>query len=461
VIGLHSKIGVTGTHHIMKHILILGAGRSAAALIHFLSQQDVQVQIVDVDQQIIKRYESRYENVTATSLDIFDDSARINLISSADLVISMLPARFHIHVARTCVEVGKNLLTASYVDKEVEKLKDQIEEKGLLFLYECGLDPGIDHMSAMRIIDDVKERGGTVTSFISNTGGLMAPGSDDNPWRYKITWNPRNVVLAGKGGAAIYMLHGIYKHIPHHQLFKRLSEIEIPGFGKFESYPNRDSLKYINLYKLKNVETVLRGTLRRPGFCSAWNAFVQLGMTDDSYKVYQVKEMTYNDFTRTYLPYSKLDPKINFANYLHLSPDSSEMEKIEWLGILKHELIGLEEATPAQVMQKLLEEKWKAQPDDEDLIVMQHKLEYEMDGEKHKVISSMAHTGSFETLTGMAQCVGYPLGIAAMGILNGEIEMKGLHIPVEKQIYEPVLEKLKSLGIDFIEEDEVIPVVDE
>jgi saccharopine dehydrogenase-like NADP-dependent oxidoreductase len=289
----------------------------------------------------------------------------------------------------------------------------------------------------------------------------MAPGSDDNPWRYKITWNPRNVVLAGKGGAAIYMLHGIYKHIPHHQLFKRLSEIEIPGFGKFESYPNRDSLKYINLYKLKNVETVLRGTLRRPGFCSAWNAFVQLGMTDDSYKVYQVKEMTYNDFTRTYLPYSKLDPKINFANYLHLSPDSSEMEKIEWLGILKHELIGLEEATPAQVMQKLLEEKWKAQPDDEDLIVMQHKLEYEMDGEKHKVISSMAHTGSFETLTGMAQCVGYPLGIAAMGILNGEIEMKGLHIPVEKQIYEPVLEKLKSLGIDFIEEDEVIPVVEE
>ena len=442
----------------MKKILILGAGRSTAALIDYLSHEgsrlDWLIQVVDADATIIRQYESRYENVEAAQLDIFDVEAREKLMQSADLIISMLPARFHIHVAESCIELQKHLLTASYVDDAVQQLESRIKEQGLIFLYECGLDPGIDHMSAMKSIDAIRNRGGKVTSFQSFTGGLMAPGSDDNPWRYKLTWNPRNVVLAGSGGTAQYIFKGIYKNIPHHQLFKRLTMVEIPGYGDFESYPNRDSLKYRELYGLYGAETILRGTLRRPGFCPSWHAFVQLGLTDDSYPVRNVENMTYAQFTRSYLPYSKDDLLTNFSRYIGVDISSEIIQRIKWLGLFEEKPIGLKKATPAQVMQHLLESKWQASAEDKDMIVMQHQLAYQLEDEEIKITSSLVTEGEIARLSGMAKTVGYPLGIAAKLILQERISQRGLMIPVHAEIYGPVLEELERLGITFIEEEE-------
>lgn len=442
----------------MKRILIIGAGRSSAALIAYLSKEGLKNQwellVVDALPDIVQNYAKAYANVMALQLDILDAQAREQLIQQSDLVISMLPAQFHFHVANSCLNLHKPLITASYVDPEVRKLRKQIEEKGIIFLYECGLDPGIDHMSAMQIIDKIKGQGGKVTSFQSFCGGLMAPGSDNNPWRYKFTWNPRNVVLAGKGATAQYIYKGRYKNIPHHQLFKRLTMIDIPGYGEFESYPNRDSLQYQSLYGLFDAETILRGTLRRPGFCAAWHTFVQLGLTDDSYRVHNVENMSYGDFVKAYLPYSEDDLVTNFCRYVNTDISSEIMQKVRWLGILEEKPIGLKEATPAQVIQKLLESKWKTQPEDQDMVVMQHQIEYQLHGEHKKLVSSLVTIGEISGLTAMAKTVGYPLGIAAKLILENKISQKGLLIPTLKEIYQPILDELQTVGIRFSELEE-------
>ncbi len=438
----------------MKQILIVGAGRSSTALVEYLSQKHTQygweVTVVDAMPEIIHSYAQSYPGVKALSLDILDKQTRDPLIRRSDLVISMLPAHFHIHVAVSCLEYRKHLMTASYVDEEVKKLSPQVEAGGLVFLYECGLDPGIDHMSAMQMIDSIQEQGGKVTSFQSFCGGLMAPGSDDNPWRYKFTWNPRNVVLAGKGATAQYIYKGRYKNIPHHQLFKRLTMIEIPGYGDFESYPNRDSLQYRELYGLHEAETILRGTLRRPGYCAAWHTFVQLGLTDDSYQVRNVENMTYADFVKAYLPYSEDDLVTNFCRYVNTDISSEIMQKVRWLGMLEDKPIGLKQATPAQVVQKLLEQKWKARPEDEDMIVMQHQIGYELSGKKELSLSSLVVKGKVGGLTAMAKTVGYPLGIAARLILENKISRKGVLIPVFREIYDPILEEMEAMGIRFV-----------
>ncbi len=436
----------------MKHILIIGAGRSSAALIAYLSQEGSkkqwQITVTDSVPDIVEAYASKYPNVTATLADIFDAPVGSKLLQPADLVISMLPARLHIHIAMACLELGKPLLTASYIDEAIRKLAPQIADKGLTFLYECGLDPGIDHMSAMQMIDSIHEKGGKIRSFQSFCGGLMAPGSDDNPWQYKFTWNPRNVVLAGRGTVAQYLYKGQYKNIPHHQLFKRTTKIDIPGYGAFEAYPNRDSLHYQGLYGLGEATTILRGTLRRPGFCAAWHTLVQLGLTDDSYQVYHVEQMTYAEFLQTYLPYSEDDVVTNFCQYTGIDILSDTVQKMRWLGLFDDAPIGLAQATPADVVQQLLESKWKADIQDQDMIVMQHQLMYEVDGKEQQTISSLITTGE-SGLTGMAKTVGYPLGIAAKLVLENSITTKGLLIPTIREIYQPVMKELETLGIRF------------
>ena len=444
----------------MKNVLVLGAGRSATALIDELSHTGQQagwtITVVDAVEETIAAYAQRYANVRALTLDIFDATARGQLLGEADLVISMLPARFHIHVAITCLELGKHLITASYVSEEIRKLAPQAEAKGLIFLFECGLDPGLDHMSAMQAIDRIRDQGGTIDSFQSFCGGLMAPGSDDNPWRYKFTWNPRNVVLAGSMGTAQYLYKGRYKNIPHHQLFKRLTEVSVPDYGDFESYPNRDSLHYRELYGLYDAQTILRGTLRRPGFCSAWHAFVQLGLTDDRYPVRNVENMTYADFVRAYLPYSEDDLKVNFSRYLGEDINSERMQRIRWLGLFDETPIGLQAATPADVIQKLLESKWTAAPDDEDMVAMQHQFEYQLDGQPRRLTTSLVVTGQLSGLTAMAKTVGYPMAVATRLILNDRVKRKGLLIPIHREIYEPILAELPRWNIHFEENEEVL-----
>ncbi|MEN8118154.1 MAG: saccharopine dehydrogenase C-terminal domain-containing protein [Bacteroidota bacterium] len=439
----------------MKNILIFGAGRSGKTLIKYLAEHSEefnwQIKIVDLD---VNGYENS-ERVSYASLNVKDEFERDSEVKNADLVISMLPARFHKFVAQSCVKQSKNLLTASYETKELKAFEQDVDNKGLFFLNECGLDPGLDHMSAMKMIDEIKSQGHELACFESFTGGLVAPGSDNNPWNYKFSWNPRNVVIAGQGGPAKFIQNGKVKYIPYNRLFRRTELIDIEDFGLFEGYANRDSLNYIEKYKLQGIPTIFRGTLRRPGYSKAWNVFVQLGATDDSYYLEDIEDMTYREFINSFLPYHPTDSvELKLFHYLNIPQDSIIVHKLKWLGIFDNIKIGLKRATPAQVLQKILQSKWQLMPGEKDMIVMWHKLIYrDKNSHEHvKLTSSLVVTGDGNEQTAMAKTVGLPLAVAAKLILTGKLNMTGMHIPNEKEIYEPVLEELKEQGIVFKEE---------
>ncbi len=440
----------------MKTILIIGAGKSTSALIDYLGNQAIQNnwKIVVADKETAHLEAITNDRISVTGFDVKDDLCRENEIKNADLVISMMPVRFHKFVAQSCLKYAKNLLTASYEPADWKDIEPELTKKGILFLSEMGVDPGLDHMSAMQIIDRLKKQRHELLCFETFTGGLVAPESDDNPWHYKFSWNPRNVVLAGQDGPARFRQEGKYKYIPYNRLFRRTELIEIEGFGKFEGYANRDSLKYIDKYNLHEIPTIYRGTLRRPGFCRAWNVFVQLGATDDSYFLEDVEKMTYRDFINSFLYYHKSDSvETKLYHSMHIDQDSDIIEKLEWMGIFEDKPIGLKKATPAQVMEHLLKQKWQLQPHDKDMTVMWHKFIY-ADGETGqpvKLTSSMAVTGEDAHKTAMAKTVGLPLGIAADLVLSGRINLTGLQIPTIPEIYNPVLEKLKQFDITFSE----------
>ena len=443
----------------MKNILQIGAGKSTSYLIKYLEEQSAkqnfQYIIADRDLSLPRKILHENTNVRLEELDIFDETKRRELIRSADLIVSMLPARFHIMIAKDALAFGKNLVTASYISDEMKALEPEIKAKGLLFLNEIGLDPGIDHMSAMKTIHHIQENGGKVVLFESFTGGLVAPESDDNLWHYKFTWNPRNVVLAGQGGVAKFLHAGKYKYIPYQKLFTRTEFFEIEGYGKFEAYPNRDSLKYQSIYGLDDVQTFYRGTIRRPGFSRAWNIFVQLGMTDDTYIMEDSENMTPRDFLDSFLPYSPYD-RVETRLRVHAGiPQNDEVWfKLEELDLFDHtKKIGLKNATPAQILQKILEEKWTLKPEDKDMIVMYHKFGYRSGDQKRQINAYLVVTGEDRIFTAMAKTVGLPLGIAAVKMLKGEFRLTGVHLPIHKEIYEPVLKELERYGIVFTEKE--------
>jgi len=441
----------------MRNILIIGAGRSSAALIKYLldksSEENLHLTIGDVSLENAKKIIHNHPNASAILLDVFNKTQRENIIKKAAVVISMLPARFHLEVAKDCVTFGKHLVTASYISKEMKALDNQVKEKGLVFMNEIGLDPGIDHMSAMKIIDRVKDNGAKMLLFESFCGGLVAPESDDNLWNYKFTWNPRNVVLAGQGGAAMFIQENTYKYIPYHKLFRRTEFLEINGSGRFEAYANRDSLKYRSVYGLENIPTMYRGTIRKVGFSRAWNVFVQLGMTDDTYTVEDSENMSYRDFTNLFLAYSPTDSvELKLRSYLKIDQDDIMWDKLVELDIFNpNKKIGLKKATPAQMLQKILTDKWTLQPKDKDMIVMHHKFGYEYQGEKRQIESSMVIKGDDQTYTAMAKTVGLPVAIAALKILNKEIKTPGVQLPISKEVYNPILKELATHGIVFTE----------
>ncbi|RDV16060.1 saccharopine dehydrogenase [Pontibacter diazotrophicus] len=446
----------------MKRILLLGAGRSAASLIQYLcdnaTAESWRIRIGDIS---VGHLQPLMEAVTCVDLlnfDVHNERQRAEEVQQADLVISLLPAAFHILVAQECLKQNKNLITASYVTPAFKALHQEAEEKNLTILMESGLDPGIDHMSAMAVIHRLKDAGGKITSFKSFTGGLVAPESDNNPWRYKFTWNPRNVVLAGQGTAK-YIKNGTYKFIPYHQLFKRTDEFFVEGYGQFEGYANRDSLSYREPYGLADIPTMLRGTLRRPGYCAAWDVFVQLGLTDDSYTLEGTENMTHCSFIEAFLPPATTQGQSiteRLAAYTGIPADGTIMEKIVWLGLFEEKSIELTGATPAQVLEKILKEKWTLAPGDKDMIVMQHLFEYEQEGEKREITSTLVATGDDETHTAMAKTVGLPVGILAKLLLQGKINQRGVVIPIYPELYKPVLEELKQFGVDFVEKERVL-----
>lgn len=440
----------------MKKILIIGAGLSTGSLVAYLlrhsEKYNWKVRVADLNIEAAEKRIGNHPNGEAVAFNIKDLEQRNREITEADVVISMLPAAMHPIVAKECIRNKKHMLTPSYVSDELKTMEDDVKDSGLIFLNELGVDPGIDHMSAMKVIDKIKSAGGELTLFHSYTGGLVAPDCDNNPWNYKFSWNPRNVVVAGTG-IAQYKFDNSFKYTPYHKLFTNIIETEVPGYGRFEVYPNRNSLKYIDTYKLKGIPSIMRGTMRKPGFSKAWNILVQLGCTDDTYTMRFSKTPTYKEFIKSFIPDFHTDIKKSIAQYLDIAEDSDEIKKIEWLGLFSDTEIINSEASPAMILQEILEKKWQLQPEDKDLLVMQHIFEYNIAGKPKRIVSSMCLEGSNAENTAMAFTVGTPIAIATKLLLTDQINLTGIHIPILPEIYNPILDELEQNGIRFKEEE--------
>ncbi len=441
----------------MRNILIIGAGRSASSLIEYLlnkaEAENLHITIGDLSLELAQRKTKGHPHAKAIPFDIFNEQQRTSEISNADIVISMLPAHLHYEVAKDCITHKKHLVTASYISPAMLELDEQVKAANLIFMNEIGLDPGIDHMSAMKVLDEIKEEGGKVILFESFCGGLVAPESDNNLWNYKFTWNPRNVVLAGQGGTAKFIQEGTYKYIPYNNLFRRTEFMEVEGYGRFEGYANRDSLKYRSVYGLDDALTLYRGTLRRVGFSKAWNMFVQLGMTDDTYIMENSETMSYREFINSFLPYHPTDSvELKLRHILKLDQDDIQWDKLVELDLFNaNKIVGLRNATPAQILEKILSDKWTLSPNDKDMIVMYHKFGYEVNGTKKQIDATMVCIGEDQTYTAMAKTVGLPVAMATLQILNGNITTPGVQLPINKEVYEPILKELEEFGVIFNE----------
>lgn len=440
----------------MKKILVLGAGRSSSVLIGYLldhaAEWDVKITIGDESLEHAQSKAKNHDRGIAIGFDVMNELQRRETVSQHDIVVSMLPPHLHILVAKDCIEFKKHLITASYVTNEMQQLNEEVKKAGLLFMCEMGLDPGIDHMSAMKVIRNIQQQGGVITSFKSATGGLVAPESDDNPWHYKVTWNPRNVILAGQGTAQ-YLESGVKKFVPYHRLFTTTERFKIPDYGKFESYPNRDSLQYISKYGLNDVKTIIRSTLRKEGYCEAWNALIQLGLTDDTYTIEHTNQLTYAQWLSSYLPEKKKHQdkpvKDRIAKFFDSGKKDEVITRLEWLGLFSDEKIPLASGTPAQILQNLIEKKWMMHANDNDLVVMRHQFEY-LSNEKHeKHTTTLVLKGEDAVNTAMAKTVGLPMAIMVRLLLQHELFLTGVHIPVMSQVYEPVMKELEDLGVKF------------
>lgn len=441
----------------MRKILIIGAGKSSSFLIKYFlehaNSENLHITIGDINVSNTEQLVGNHPNASCIHLDVFDDKSRKEAVTNSDVVVSMLPARFHIEVAKDCITFKKHMITASYISKEMQALDDDAKSNNLVFMNEIGLDPGIDHMSAMQVIDRIRDKGGEMLLFESFTGGLVAPESDTNLWNYKFTWNPRNVVVAGQGGAAKFLQEGTYKYIPYHRLFRRTEFLDVENYGRFEGYANRDSLKYQEAYGLENIKTLYRGTIRRVGYSRAWQAFVLLGMTDDSYTIEDSENMSYRDFVNSFLPYSPTDSvELKFRHQLKIDQDDMVWDKFEELDLFNpNKRVELKNATPAQILQKILMDSWTLSPDDKDMIVMYHKFGYKLNGKNYQIDATMVALGDDQTYTAMAKTVGLPVAIATLAILNKKITTPGVQIPISKEVYTPILKELESFGIEFKE----------
>jgi len=442
----------------MKTILLFGAGKSATSLIEYLGncckENNWNLFVCDTNLALAESKIKNFSCAKAFSIDVSNKQKRHELISEADIVISMLPPALHFLVAKDCVLYSKNLLTASYLDENIRSLKTEVEEKGLLFLGEMGLDPGIDHMSAMKMINDIKSRDGKITSFKSHCGGLVSPESDDNPWHYKITWNPANVVMAGSSGA-VYKNNNQVIDVSYRDIFNDENNIiNVPGLFDLAWYPNRDSLSYLDTYLLHDVQTFIRTTLRYPSFSRGWNKIIELDLTNKNDED-EIKHCnTFLDwFNFKKEKYASQNGK-NFISDHFFNPEFEE--QIDFLSMRSSEKIPFENFSSATLLQYLLEKNLVMKPEDKDMIVMLHEIEYSINNEQKKVSSCLIVKGKDQVHTAMAKTVGLPLAIATKLILQNKIKLTGLQIPVIPEIYEPVLKELKLNGIEFHETTESI-----
>ena len=439
----------------MKKVLLIGAGKSSGYLIDYLLKYAVleqfELTVADLNMEAALLKTKSLPNSKAIVLDINNTEQRHEHIKDADIVISMLPAFMHFPVAQDCVKLKKHLITASYVSPEIMSLHEEATKQDVLLLNEIGLDPGLDHLSAMKVIHQIQENGGKLTSFKSFCGGLVAPESNNNPWGYKFSWNPRNVILAGQSTAQ-YMIDGKYKYLPYQRLFSSAEVIEVEGYGKFDAYANRDSLSYRKLYGIEDIATMVRGTLRQHLYCEAWHVFVMLGLTDDSIQIEIPKDYTYGNFIDSFLPGTENDLVKRLCDFTNKSATDELINMIIWTGLLGNEKVGISKGSPAMILQKLLEEKWLLEATDKDMIVMQHLFEYtNSDNVIKNMTSTLVVIGEDSQKTAMAKTVGLPLAMAVRRLIKGEIKLRGVQIPVLPEIYKPILQDLEEYGIVFEE----------
>jgi len=435
----------------VKKIFVVGAGRTAISLISYLTERAKErnwfITVGDQSLELAKQKTAGLPNTKAIQFDVFNARQRKREVSKADVVVSLLPQTLHVKLVDDCIENKVNLLTASYISDQMRRYDEAAHKAGIILLNEMGLDPGIDHMETMRLITKIRDKGGKVLSLKSYGGGLITPESDDNPWGYKITWNPMNVVIAGMASAR-YVKDGRLKIVPYNRLFLDTEIVEVPGVGRYEAYPNRDSIKYRKIYHLPKLPNVYRGSLRKIGFCEAWNALVKIGLTDDRYIVPESHRLDYEEWVSIYLNNNNgYTTKEAMLEFLDLSPDSEIVKKIEWLGLLSGKKIRLRNATPADILLDLLKQKWEFRKDDKDMVILQTEIEYQLNGEKEKVVSSFVVKGKDSVHTAMSETVGLPLGIGTNLILSNQIKERGVIIPVHRDIFRPALKELAELGI--------------
>jgi saccharopine dehydrogenase-like NADP-dependent oxidoreductase len=439
----------------MSKVLLLGAGRSVQSLACFLAENalelNLELRIGDLVIENAQKIASIVPNSTFFRFDANSDQNIEHEIRTTDLVISMLPPHLHGGIALYCLENEKNLLTASYISPLFRQIEQEVKNKNLTFIMECGLDPGIDHASAQYLIDSIHEKGGQIKSFRSFTGGLVAPESDDNPWGYKFTWNPKNVVLAGQG-ISKYLENGQLKFIPYQSLFKKTIPLNFDSLGDFEAYINRDSLHYIQLYGLEKAETVMRATIRKKGFCAGWDFFVSNGMTDDTNLLPNEKNWSKRQFLENFIPLSENE---NLENKIR-SISEDLYQKLDFLDFFSHKTLRIKNESPAQVLQKILEQKLALKPKDKDLILMQHKIRYTIDNQEFIANSSMILKGQNAQKTAMSLSVGLPVGIACKLLLQKKIKEKGVIIPNKKELYTEILSTITNYGIIFEENHQKI-----
>ncbi|HSL90651.1 MAG TPA: saccharopine dehydrogenase C-terminal domain-containing protein [Ignavibacteriaceae bacterium] len=439
----------------MKNILVIGAGRTSSSLIKYLLSKSAEsgwfVTVADQSLELAEQKAGDHPRAKAIKFNVMDDDDRGAQIAKADIVVSLLPETHHKHLIKDCIKHRSHIVTASYTSPEMASYDKQIKDVGLIFLNEMGLDPGIDHMDTMRLITKVKTNGGKLISLRSFGGGLVAPESDDNPWGYKITWNPMNVVIAGMASAR-YVQDGKLRIVPYNRLFLDTHIVDVPGVGKFEAYPNRDSIKYRKIYKVQGIPNVFRGSMRKIGFCKAWNALVQIGLTDNRYIVPDSHKLTYNEWLSFYLQKNNgVDTKQALIAFL-TEPNGSEIiDKIEWLGLLSDKKIKLKDATPSEILLDLLKKKWKFKENDRDMVILHTEVKYEIENRVEKIVSSFVVKGEPGFNTAMSSTVGLPMGIAVKLILSNKVKEKGVIIPIYPEIYKPALKELAELGIKPVE----------
>jgi saccharopine dehydrogenase-like NADP-dependent oxidoreductase len=443
----------------MKNVLVLGAGFVTRPLVGYLLERGYRVTCASRTLAKAEKLIAGHPNGSAHPLDLQDETKLASFIAECDLAVSLVPFAFHPTVARLCIEHHKPMVTTSYVSPEMEALDGAAREASVTVLNEIGVDPGIDHMSAMRVIDAVKGRGGKVTAFRSYCGGLPAPEANDNPFGYKFSWAPRGVLLASRNGAS-YLLDGRRIEVAPERLFRDMHVLQVEGVGDFEAYPNRDSLSYIEIYGLEGIQTMYRGTLRNMGWCDTLYNFRRLGLLE--LEEAEVGGRTYADFMHDLLEVDDVaagpdDLRAAAARKMGVAPDALPAWSLHWLGMLSDRQIGAEKISPLDALGNLMFDKLAFAPGERDMIVLHHDFRAEYpDGRRERVLSQMVDFGIPGGDSAMSRTVSLPAAIGVRRILEGEITAKGVLRPVTAEIYGPILDELAELGIECRESAEAI-----